>query len=112
MEPLKIGLAGLGTVGAGVLKLLAANGATLERRCGRALSVRAVSARDRRKHRAADLNGLEWFDDQVALATSPAIDVFVELIGGESGPAKDAVVAALKAGKPVVTANKALLAKH
>jgi homoserine dehydrogenase len=112
MEPLKIGLAGLGTVGAGVLKLLAANGAALERRCGRALSVRGISARDRRKNRGADLAGLEWFADPVALAASPDIDVFVELIGGDSGPAKDAVEAALKAGKPVVTANKALLARH
>ena len=112
MEPLKIGLAGLGTVGAGVLRLLAKNGASLERRCGRALSVRAVSARDRRTDRGADLAGLEWFADPVALASSPAIDVFVELIGGEGGPAKNAVEAALKARKPVVTANKALLAKH
>ncbi|MGB0085594.1 MAG: homoserine dehydrogenase [Rhodomicrobiaceae bacterium] len=112
MEPLKIGLAGLGTVGAGVLRLLAKNGASLERRCGRALSVRAVSARDRRTDRGAALAGLEWFADPVALASSPAIDVFVELIGGEGGPAKNAVEAALKARKPVVTANKALLAKH
>ncbi|WP_088348843.1 MULTISPECIES: homoserine dehydrogenase [Rhodomicrobium] len=112
MEPLRIGLAGLGTVGAGVLHLLAENGEALALRCGRAVEVRAVSARDRTRDRGIDLSGLEWFDDPVALARSGAIDVFVELIGGEDGAAKAAVEAALASGKPVVTANKALLAKH
>ncbi len=112
MEPLKIGLAGLGTVGAGVLKLLAGNGALLEQRSGRGIAVTAVCARDRTKDRGVDLSGLEWFDDPVELARSEAIEVFVELIGGDGDPAKASVVAALRAGKHVVTANKALLAKH
>jgi homoserine dehydrogenase len=110
MEPLKIGVAGLGTVGAGVLKLLAANAAALKERCGRAIEVRAVCARDRSRDRGVPLTGMEWFNDPVSLAESDLIDVFVELIGGDTGPAKAAVEAALRRGKPVVTANKALLA--
>jgi homoserine dehydrogenase len=112
MEPLRIGVAGLGIVGAGVLKLLSENGAALTQRCGRPIEVRAVSARDRTKDRGVSLDGLEWFSDPVNLAESGLIDVFVELIGGDSGPAKDAVEAALARGKHVVTANKALLAAH
>jgi homoserine dehydrogenase len=112
MKPLKIGLAGLGVVGTGVLQLLESNGATLEQRCGRTIQVTAVSARSRGKDRGVDLSGMEWFDDPVRLATSDAIDVFIELIGGDGGAAKASVEAALKAGKAVITANKALLAKH
>ena len=112
MEPLKIGLAGIGTVGAGVMKLLAANGARLEERCGRSIEVKAVCARDRAKDRGVDLTGVEWFDDPLALAESGLIDIFVELMGGDDDPAKASVEAALSAGKHVVTANKALLAKH
>jgi homoserine dehydrogenase len=112
MKPLKIGLAGLGTVGAGVLRLLNENGAALNQRCGRIIEVTAVSARDRGKDRGVDISGMEWFDDPAQLATSSAIDVFVELIGGDEGVAKEAVEAALRAGKHVVTANKALLAMH
>jgi homoserine dehydrogenase len=112
MKPLKIGLAGLGVVGAGVLQLLERNGPVLAQRCGRKIEVTAVSARDRTRDRGVNLAGMEWFDDPVALATSEAIDVFIELIGGEGGAAKASVEAALGAGKAVVTANKALLAKH
>ncbi|MGF1622240.1 MAG: homoserine dehydrogenase [Rhodomicrobiaceae bacterium] len=112
MEPLRIGLAGLGTVGTGVLQVLAENGAALERRCGRAVTVTAVCARDRNRDRGVDLSAYEWFSDPVELARSGAIDVFVELMGGDDGPAKASVEAALQAGKHVVTANKALLAKH
>jgi len=112
MEPLRIGLAGLGTVGSGVVQLLAKNGATLEQRCGRAVSIAAVCARDRTKDRGVDLSGAEWFDDPVEMAESEAVDLFVELIGGEDGPAKASIEAALRSGKHVVTANKALLAKH
>jgi homoserine dehydrogenase len=112
MEPLKVGLVGLGTVGAGVLELLGRNGAVLAERCGRALEVTGVSARDRGRKRPVDIARLEWFDDPVALAQSPHIDVLVELIGGAEGPARAAVEAALSAGKHVVTANKALLAAH
>jgi homoserine dehydrogenase len=112
MEPLRIGVAGLGIVGAGVLKLLAQNGAALAQRCGRPIEVRAVCARDRAKDRGVPLDRAEWFPDPVSLAASDLIDVFVELIGGDTGPAKQAVEEALKHGKPVVTANKALLATH
>jgi len=111
-EPLKLGLAGLGTVGGGVLQLLAEQGPALARRAGRPIEVVAVSARDKKKKRAADISRFRFVPDPVELARDPEIDVFVELIGGESGVAKDSVEAALKAGKHVVTANKALLAHH
>ncbi len=109
-DSLKLGIAGLGTVGAGLLKIFENNSEVLALRAGREIQVTGVSARDRNKDRGVDLSNIEWFDDSVALASSDNIDVFVELIGGESGTAKDAVEAALKAGKHVVTANKALLA--
>jgi homoserine dehydrogenase len=110
--PLKLGIAGLGTVGAGLLALLDKHGKRLSETVGRPIVVTAVSARSRRKDRGVAIGGLKWFDDPVKLAVDPDIDLFVELIGGEEGVAKDAVEAALKAGKHVVTANKALLAKH
>ena len=112
VSPLKVGIAGLGTVGASVLGLLTRDRATLAARCGRPIEVVAVNARSRAKDRGVDLSGLRWVDDPVALASDPGIDVFVELIGGEGGAAKAAVEAALAAGTPVVTANKALLARH
>ena len=111
-EPLRLGIAGLGTVGIGVLKLISEHGDAFMARAGREVSVRAVSARDRRKNRDADISSYKWFDDPVALAGSGEIDVYVELIGGEEGAARASVGAALKAGKHVVTANKALLAHH
>jgi homoserine dehydrogenase len=111
-EPLKLGVAGLGTVGSGLLRLLAAHGPALAERIGRPIEIVAVSALNRRKKRDADISGFRFVDDPVALAQDPAIDVFVELIGGGSGVAKDSVEAALRAGKHVVTANKALLAHH
>jgi homoserine dehydrogenase len=109
---LRIGIAGLGTVGAGVLDILKAHGRLVEQRAGMPVTLAAVSARTRNKNRGHDLSAITWHDNPVALAASPGIDVFVELIGGDSGPAKDAVEAAIKAGKHVVTANKALLAHH
>jgi homoserine dehydrogenase len=111
-EPLKLGLAGPGTVGGGLLKLIAARGEALAERSSRPLEVVAVSARDKRKTRDVDLSSYRFFEDPVELARDPSIDVFVELIGGEGGAAKDSVEAALRAGKHVVTANKALLAHH
>ena len=111
-DALKLGLAGLGTVGSGVLRLLQARGSSLADRAGRPIEVIAVSARDRRKPRGLDISHLRFVDDPVALARDPAINIFVELIGGEGGVAKESVEAALKAGKHVVTANKALLAHH
>jgi homoserine dehydrogenase len=111
VAPLKVGLAGIGTVGTSVIHLIA-GGDGLAARCGRPVEVVAVSARTRGKDRGFDLSKLRWFDDPVALAKDPGIDVFVELMGGSGDPAKSSVEAALAAGKPVVTANKALLARH
>lgn len=108
---LRIAIAGLGTVGGGVAHLLSARGDELSERAGRKLELIAVSARDRMKPRATDLSALAWFDNPVALASCGA-DVIVELIGGEEGPARALVEAALRGGKHVVTANKALLAHH
>jgi homoserine dehydrogenase len=112
VAPLKVGVAGLGTVGTAVLRMIAEQRATLVARCGRPIEVVAVTARSRAKKRHVSLKNVEWVSNPVALACHPAIDVFVELIGGEGDPAKGAVDAALKAGKSVVTANKALLARH
>jgi homoserine dehydrogenase len=112
IAPLKVGLAGLGTVGAAVMHLIDREQAALSARCGRPIEVVAVTARSRAKKRAMDLKRLKWVRDPVALATDPDIDVFVELIGGADDPAKAAIAAALGAGKSVVTANKALLARH
>jgi homoserine dehydrogenase len=110
--PLRLGVAGLGTVGGGLLKLLAEQGEQLTARCGRTITVTAVAARDRSKDRGVDLSKVRWIDDPVALARDPEVDVVVELIGGADGPAKALVEAALNAKKPVVTANKALIAHH
>ncbi|HTW26906.1 MAG TPA: homoserine dehydrogenase [Acetobacteraceae bacterium] len=111
-RPLSIGVAGLGTVGGGVLRLLRDNAEVVAARAGRPVAVTAVSARDRARDRGMPLSGLRWYDDPVALAADPAVDAVVELIGGSDGPARALVEAALAHGKPVVTANKALLAVH
>jgi homoserine dehydrogenase len=111
-EPLKVGLAGLGTVGTSVIHLLERGRDKLTARCGRPIEVVAVSARSRAKKRSIDLRKLRWVADPVALAADPAVDVLVEVIGGAGDPAKRAVETALTGGKPVVTANKALLARH
>ncbi len=111
-EALRVGIAGLGTVGASVVKVLADKAAELTRQCGRPVVVAAVSARDKGRDRGVDLSGATWFDDPVELAKGDGIDVFVELIGGNEGPARASVEAALQVGRHVVTANKALLARH
>jgi homoserine dehydrogenase len=110
--PLRIGVAGLGNVGATLVRILQKEGGELTRKIGRSVIVTAVSARSRSRDRGIDATSLEWFDDPVALAKSENIDLFVELMGGEDGPALAAVRAALEIGRPVVTANKALLATH
>ena len=110
--PLKVGLAGLGTVGASVVGLINDQREALALRCGRPIEIVAVTARSRAKNRGIDLRKLRWVKDPIALARDPGIDVFVELIGGAGDPAKSAIEAALASGKSVVTANKALLAKH
>ncbi len=109
---LRIGVAGLGTVGQSVLRLLDMHGARMAERAGRAIEVVAVSARDRAKDRGVDLSSVRWHDDPVGLANDGDIDLFVELVGGDEGPARDGIEDALRNGKSVVTANKALLAKH
>ncbi|MBU8876897.1 homoserine dehydrogenase [Reyranella sp. MMS21-HV4-11] len=111
-SPLRIGIAGLGTVGAGVVKLLAEHGRLLSVRGGRPLKIVAVSARSKARKRDIDLSGMRWEKDPMALATAPDIDVVVELIGGSGGVARRLVQKALASGKHVVTANKALLALH
>jgi homoserine dehydrogenase len=111
-EPLKVGLAGLGTVGSAVIDLLERGRDKLIARCGRPIEVVAISARSRSKKRAIDLKKFRWVADPVALAADPEIDVFVEVIGGAGDPARRGIETALGAGKPVVTANKALLARH
>src|SRR5438046_2892162 len=109
---LKLGIAGLGTVGACVARLIERQHDALAARCGRAIEVVAVTARSRSKKRDIGHSKLRWVVDPVTLATDGEIDVFVELIGGEGDPARTAVSAALAAKKSVVTANKALLARH
>ena len=111
-SPLKVGVAGLGTVGAALIAQVARQREALAARCGRPIEVVAVCARSRAKDRGVDLKKMKWFADPEELARAPGIDVFVELIGGAGDPAKRAVEAALASGKSVVTANKALLAKH
>ena len=111
-EPLRLGIAGLGTVGAGVVKIVRQKATLLETRTGRPISISAVCARNRGKDRGVSLDAYAWEDDPVALAQRDDVDVFVELIGGSDGPAKAATEAALRAGKDVVSANKALLAHH
>ncbi|CRL13261.1 homoserine dehydrogenase [Phaeobacter italicus] len=111
-EPLRLGIAGLGTVGTGVIKIIRRQAALLEARTGRTIQISAVSARDASKDRGVPLGDYAWETDPVALATRDDVDVFVELMGGHEGAAKGATEAALAAGKDVVTANKALLAIH
>jgi len=111
-SPLRLGIAGLGTVGVGVVRIVRKHAALLEARCGRPVTISAVSARSRTKNRDVNISTYAWEDDPVALAKRDDVDVFVELMGGEDGPAKAAVEAALAGGKHVVTANKALLAHH
>jgi homoserine dehydrogenase len=112
VAPLKVGIAGLGTVGAEVVRLIEEQSRALSARSGRGIRVVAVTARSKVKKRGVDLRGIEWAKSPLALATAPNVDCFVELMGGSGDPALAAVEAALKAGKSVVTANKALVAKH
>jgi homoserine dehydrogenase len=109
---LRLGIAGLGTVGAGVVRIVQTHADLLAARAGRPVDISAVSARSRTRERGVDLSAYDWEDDPVALARRPDVDVLLELMGGEDGPAKAAVEAALDAGKHVVTANKAMLAHH
>ena len=111
-QPLRLGIAGLGTVGAGVIKIIRQKSNVLAARAGRPIVISAVSARARNKDRGVNLSDYAWEDNPVALAMRKDVDVFVELMGGSDGAAKAATDAALAAGKDVVTANKAMLAHH
>lgn len=111
-RPFSIGIAGLGTVGCGVIKLLRANADVVRASAGRPIQIAGVTARRRGAGRAVSIDRLPWFDSPIALASAPGLDCFVEMIGGSEGPAKEAVEAALGRGVSVVTANKALLAEH
>ena len=111
-QPLRVALAGLGTVGGGVIKLLDENRALIERRAGRPIEVVAVSARDRSRDRGVDLSRFAWVDDAATLAATDDVDVVVELVGGADGPALTLARDTLKAGKAFVTANKAMIAHH
>ena len=109
-EPIRVGLLGLGTVGQGVLRLLARNRDEYARRLGRALVVTHAYTRDRARRRDCPLDGVKLMDDPMAIARDAPVDVVVELLGGLS-PARELILAAIARGKPVVTANKALLAE-
>ena len=112
LPPLRLGIAGLGTVGIGVVKIVQDHADMITARTGRAVQISAVSARDRTRNRDADLSAYAWEADPVALAQRDDVDVFVEVMGGHEGAAHHATLAALAAGKDIVTANKALLAHH
>ncbi|MBN8500789.1 MAG: homoserine dehydrogenase [Sphingomonadales bacterium] len=111
-EPLKIALAGLGTVGVGVIRLVEANAALIARRAGRPLQITVVSARDRSRARGVDLSGYAWEDDMVILGEREDVDVVVEMVGGSDGPALALARTTIEAGKALVTANKAMIAHH
>ncbi|CAN5372817.1 homoserine dehydrogenase [soil metagenome] len=111
-RPLRLAIVGLGTVGGGVIRLLKTNGSLVARRAGRPIEIVAISARDRSKSRGVDLSPYEWVDDMTTLAARPDIDVIVELIGGSDGPALTLARQCLAAGKPFITANKAMIAHH
>jgi homoserine dehydrogenase len=111
-EPLRIALAGLGTVGAGVIRLLAVNSELVRARAGREIRIVAVSARDRDRDRGVDLSPFEWCDDMAAMAARDDVDAVVEMVGGADGPALTLARAAIRGGKALVTANKAMIAHH
>ena len=111
-EPLRIALAGLGTVGGGVIRLIETNAEIIARRAGRPIVITAVSARNRSKDRGVDLSGYHWEDDMVILGERPDVDVVVELVGGADGPALALARTTFEAGKALVTANKAMIAHH
>ena len=111
-KPLRLGIAGLGTVGVGVIKIIQNKLSLLEARTGKQILISAVTAKSKTKDRGIDLSPYQWERDPASLANREDIDVFIELIGGHEGAAKEAVEIAISKGKNVVTANKALLAHH
>jgi len=111
-DNLNIGLIGLGTVGAGVIRLLEENAALISRRAGQNITVKYITARDRHKDRGVDITPYTWVDDMMALTGNNNLDIIVELIGGADGPALTLARSALSSGKALVTANKAMVAEH
>lgn len=111
-KPLRLGIAGLGTVGVGVIRIVEENDGLLADRAGSRVAISAVSARDRGRDRGIDVSGYAWHDNAVDLAADESVDLVVELMGGSDGPAYALAKACLAAGKPFVTANKALIATH
>lgn len=111
-ETLRIGIAGVGTVGVSAIRILTQQSNLIEEKSGRKVVVTAISARDRTRDRGIDLSAYRWFDNAVDMASDPDIDCIVEVVGGADGMAHAVIETALKNGKHVVTANKALLAKH
>jgi len=111
-QPLRIALAGLGTVGAGVIRLVEANADLIARRAGRPIEITVVSARDRTRNRGVDLSPYAWEDDMTGMAARDDVDVVVELVGGSDGPALTLARNAIRAGKALITANKAMIAHH
>jgi homoserine dehydrogenase len=110
--PLNVGLAGLGTVGSGVIRLMEENAALIARRAGREIKIVAITARDRTKDRGVDLSPYRWVDEMGQLATADDVDVVVELVGGSDGPALTLARETLSNGRALVTANKAMIAHH
>jgi len=111
LEPVKVGLLGLGTVGGGTVNVLRRNAEEIARRAGRGIVVSKASARDISKPRICDTSDIELCSNPMDVITDPDIQIVVELIGGED-LARDLVMQAISNGKHVVTANKALIAKH
>lgn len=111
-SPLRLGIAGLGNVGSEVARIIETQAAHLSRHGGRDIVITAVAARDKNKKRSCKLENVTWVNNPVELATHKDVDVVVELIGGSEGVARELATATLKAGKPFITANKALLANH
>ena len=112
MTSLRVGVAGIGNVGSGLLNLLLQNKSMISERCGKEIEITAVSARNRELSRDVDISKVKWFDNPIDIAQDPDIDVVCELIGGESGIALDLSQAAFFSGKHLITANKAMLAIH
>jgi len=111
MRPLRVGMIGIGTVGAGTFRVLARNQALIAARAGRSIKLVVVCARSLARAMSVVGKDVALTNDPMQVATHPDVDVLVEAAGG-TGPARDWVLAAIRAGKHVVTANKALLAEH
>ena len=111
MTPINVGLLGIGTVGGGTFTVLERNREEISRRAGRAIAITVVADKDLTRANSVVNGRAKVIDNALAVVSDPGIDIVVELIGG-TGIAKDLMLKAIENGKHVVTANKALLAKH